>query len=91
MLRLAHFAAIGVLLMGMPVQAAEHATEQVAINKPNDPNEILCKAVPPKIGTRLGGGRYCQTRRTWEDQRAQDRDLVEDAQMRDMHGPTGWW
>lgn len=92
MLRLAHFAALGVLLAGVPAHAAEQqqAAQQVASSKP-DPNEIVCKQMPPKIGTRLGGGRFCMARRAWDQEEALTRELKDDAQRRASHGPVGWW
>jgi hypothetical protein len=86
MLRLAQLAAVGVVLIGTPMQAAE----QTSTHR-NDPNEIICKLVPPEIGSRLGGGRQCATRRAWDERRKRDRELTEDAQGRISRGASWWW
>jgi hypothetical protein len=91
MLRLASFAVITAVLLITPVHAAHPANTNVAINSAYDLNEVICKMVPPPIGSRLGGGKVCATRRAWEERRKRDRELTEDAQGRNMRGPTGWW
>lgn len=90
MLRLAYFAALGVLLIGTSAEATEQVVV-VAARPANDPNEMICKMMEPKVGSRLGGGRVCQTRHMWDERRQMDRELTEDAQMRKAHGDSGWW
>jgi hypothetical protein len=85
-----------VVLIGTPMQAAAPATpegtEEVSIVAGRySPNEIICKKVPPVLGTRLGGGKLCATRRSWDARRWRDRADLEDAQARRTRGPTGWW
>lgn len=43
--------------------------------KPN-PNEIVCKSLPPPTGTRLGGRRVCMTRAQWDQAQVQAADAV---------------
>jgi hypothetical protein len=57
----------------------------------SDPDEIVCRMMPPPIGTRLGAGRVCATRLAWDARHKRDRELLEDAQGRRTRGPTGWW
>lgn len=48
-----------------------------------DADQVVCKTSPPPIGSRLGGGRECHTKREW-DQRAQESQ--KDLQDKQMHG-----
>ncbi len=46
----------------------------------SDPNEKVCEDIT-QTGSRLGTKRYCATRSQWEDNKRQDRESTEKAQV----------
>lgn len=62
-------------------QAATSAGGKVAL----DPNEVLCERVE-QVGTRLGAKRTCMTRAQWAEQKARNREIVEQAQQQRCNG-----
>jgi hypothetical protein len=72
MLKAAYGAAVAALLMSSAVSyaqttpsAAPQATQQSAAPA-DDPNEVVCRAGEPIIGSRFPGPRQCHTRREWD-------------------------
>lgn len=41
-----------------------------------DLDQIVCKQLPPKTGSRLGGGRECHTLRQWNQQMRESQDIT---------------
>jgi len=46
-----------------------------------DLDQIVCKEAPPKTGSRLGGGRECQTQREWNRQMRESQDITRHQQV----------
>lgn len=41
-----------------------------------DLDQVVCKPLPPKIGSRIGGGRECLTQREWNRQMRESQDAT---------------
>lgn len=53
-----------------------------------DPNDtIVCRNIPPPLGTRIGGRRECATRREWQAQEDSARTMMHDAQNKPWINP----
>jgi hypothetical protein len=44
---------------------------QTAAQAPSDLDKMVCRALPPATGSRLGSRRECRTQREWDDIRIQ--------------------
>lgn len=54
----------------------------------SDPADtIICRNIPPPLGTRIGGRRECATRREWQFQEDMARGMVHDAQIKPAMNP----
>jgi predicted secreted protein len=51
-----------------------------APKKPKDPNEVICEK-QEILGSRLAFRKVCMTRAQWAEQRAVDRQLIEQSQL----------
>jgi len=58
-----------------PTAAATQAAPQ------DDPNEVVCKAGEPIIGSRFPGPRTCHTRREWDQIKRDSQDALFHQQM----------
>ena len=56
------------------------ATPSAPVKKTKDPNEIVCER-QEELGTRLSSAKICHTRAEWAELRAQDRQMVDKAQI----------
>lgn len=63
----------------MPVAAIAGEDDSKARKVP-DPNEVVCVS-EPELGSRLVRRRQCMTRAQWAERRANDRQVVERAQV----------
>ena len=48
---------------------------------------IVCKNMPPKVGSRLGGGRECHTQREWDRVEKESQDLTRRQEQTGYTGP----
>ncbi len=64
-------------------------TAQPAPAANSDPNKMVCKNTPAKIGSRIGGGRECRTQREWDDITAQNQREIEKMQASGNLSPQG--
>jgi hypothetical protein len=69
----------------------DSSTDVRMVARVSDPDEIVCRLMPPPLGSRIGAGKVCATRRAWDARYKRDRELLEDAQGRKSRGPVGWW
>ena len=83
-------AAIGALMMSSAVaqQAAPAATPDAAPQATqqqgapaDDPNEVVCRAGEPIVGSRFPGPRTCHTRREWDQIKRDSQDALFHTQM----------
>jgi hypothetical protein len=51
------------------------------------PDQIVCKDMPPKTGSRLGGGRECHTQRQWNRMQAESQELTRRQERTGYSGP----
>ena len=66
---------------------AQQATPSTAPAPPaDDPDQIICKSMPPPTGTRLGGGRECHTKREWDQQLKESQEAVAHAEQKGLMG-----
>jgi hypothetical protein len=77
--RVSNMAAIGALLLAIPVSSIQAKTESLSQKFPSDPNERVCEDIKV-IGSRLAVKRVCGTRAEWKIKRQQDREVVDEAQ-----------
>jgi hypothetical protein len=70
--------AVGVLPGVAFADPAQSADPAQASN--SDPNQIVCKSLPPPTGTRLGGGRECHTQRDWDNQMKEAQRVLQEKQ-----------
>ena len=67
-------AMISIMLLGMSA-----GNEPDARNRPQDPDQIICRAPEPVLGSRVARRRICRTRAEWqafeEDRHQLRRDL----------------
>jgi hypothetical protein len=70
--------AIAMVFFAVPSLAAEQSQPQA---DPRD--EIVCKNMSRGTGSRLGQQKECHTRREWQERQAEDREMIERAQMTD--------
>lgn len=77
-------AALGGLLVSSvasPAFAQSQPAQLQPTAKPaHDPNEVVCER-QEETGSRLGSHRVCQTRAQWAEQRRNDRQDIDHAQM----------
>jgi hypothetical protein len=59
--------------------AAPQATQQAA--PADDPNEVICRAGEPIIGSRFPGPRICRTRKEWDQIKRDSQDALYHQQM----------
>jgi hypothetical protein len=62
-----------------PTPAA--ATATTPVKHKNDPDAIICKRIE-ELGSRLGGGKVCQTRAEWDQQSRDSEDDLNDTTQR---------
>jgi hypothetical protein len=79
-------AAIGALMISSAVaqQAAPAATPQATQQQAaptDDPNEVICRAGEPILGSRFPGPRTCHTRREWDQIKRDSQDALFHTQM----------
>ena len=87
MLRAAKGAAIAVFLLSSgvsyaqtaPTVSAPQATQQSAPTE--DPNEVICRAGEPILGSRFPGPRQCHTRREWDQIKRDSQEELYHQQM----------
>jgi hypothetical protein len=60
--------------------AAPQATQQPT-QPAEDPNEIICKAGAPVVGSRLPTGRTCHSRREWDQIKRDSQEALYHQQM----------
>ena len=73
-----------------PVQQPETqatATPAQPATATPDPDALVCRTMPPKTGSLLGGRRECRTQREWDDIHQQNRREIEKMQDRTMMKP----
>ena len=64
-----------------PAQPAATDTAQQPATPAEDPNEVICKKLPPETGTRLARAKKeCHTRREWEEMAEEAKQSTEKAQ-----------
>jgi hypothetical protein len=68
--------------------AAPTATEQQAAPA-DDPNEIICHAGEPIVGSRFPTGRVCHTRKEWDQIRRDSQQELYREQMQRASGGGG--
>src|SRR5690242_7455920 len=57
--------------------ATQTGPESVTVQgKAVDLDQIVCKEAPPKIGSRLGGGRECHSEREWRERQQESQDML---------------
>src|SRR5271165_6084690 len=89
MLKAAYGAALAALLMSSAVyaqttpsttpDAAPQAMQQPA--PADDPNEVICRAGEPIIGSRFPGPRTCHTRKEWDQIKRDSQEALFHQQM----------
>lgn len=52
-------------------------------------DRIVCRAEPPRTGSRLGGARECHTVREWDDFRKASQSSLDNIQVRALSGGYG--
>jgi hypothetical protein len=62
----------------MPASASQNGAGQ---------DQVVCKNMPPKVGSRLGGGRECHTQREWERVEKESQDLTRRQEQGGYAGP----
>jgi hypothetical protein len=68
--------------------AAPQATQQPGAPA-EDPNEVVCKAGAPIVGSRFSTGRTCHSRKEWDQIRKDSQDTLYHQQMeRSSTGPS---
>ena len=60
---------------------AQEAGTSPAAPAPSDPDQIVCKELPPETGTRIGGRRVCHKQREWDAIRQRAADELEKRQI----------
>jgi|SRR5277367_686645 len=71
--------------------AAPQATQQPGAPA-EDPNEVVCKAGAPIVGSRFPTGRICHSRREWDQIKKDSQDTLYHQQMeRSSTSPTSGW
>jgi invasion protein IalB len=63
-----------------PTLAQTPTQSSAAVQKPNDPNEVVCRK-EESTGSRIGAKRVCMTRMQWADRQLQDRLELERTQV----------
>jgi hypothetical protein len=87
MQRVAYGAAIAAFLVSSALyaqtattpSAAPQATQQAAPT--DDPNEVICRAGEPIVGSRFPGPRTCHTRREWDQIKRDSQEALFHQQM----------
>jgi hypothetical protein len=51
-----------------------------------DLDQIVCKAAPPKTGSRLGGGRECHSQRQWNQMMRESQDITRRLEVTGYNG-----
>ena len=73
--------------------ATPHAGETVIVHgrTPDDDmlDRVVCRAEPPRTGSRLGGTRECHTVREWNDSQKASQASLENIQIRALSGGYG--
>ncbi|HLY07606.1 MAG TPA: hypothetical protein VKR31_17805 [Rhizomicrobium sp.] len=66
---------------------AQTGPENVVVRPPDsvDLDQVVCKAEPPSIGSRLGGGRECHTQREWNRRMRESQDITRRQQIMGFH------
>ncbi|HUO93480.1 MAG TPA: hypothetical protein VMU22_11185 [Rhizomicrobium sp.] len=71
---------------GQP-DAAPQATQQLPAAPAEDPNEVICHAGQPIVGSRFPTGRVCHTRKEWDQiQRDSQQELFHQQMERSSGG-----
>jgi hypothetical protein len=70
-----------------PSAAAAPAPTVTATSAGGDLNQIVCREVPAKTGSRIGGGRECHTQRYWDRMRQESQDITRHQQRTGYSGP----
>jgi hypothetical protein len=65
-----------------PAPAAAPAKTASSIDTNTALNQIVCKSFPAPTGTRIGGGRECQTVRQWNEEQRENQQDVQHEQNR---------
>ena len=66
--------------------AAAPATQAAPVN---DPNEVICHAGEPILGSRFPGPRTCHTRKEWDQIRKDSQDALYHQQMERSSNAAG--
>lgn len=81
-------AALGGLLMSTAATFAQQTTQPAAPaaqtlpqQETEDPNEVICKAGEPIVGSRFPGPRTCHTRREWHQIQQDSQNALFQQQM----------
>lgn len=74
-----------VVLVGGAVPAAAQNEEEAAANAEDDvnaANRIICRRMPPPVGTRIGARRICKTQLEWAQLQDEGETIVREVQVR---------
>lgn len=86
---LAGVAGVALFAVSAAAPAQTQATGQPAsVAKEKDPNRVICQKVE-QIGSRLTAKRVCMTSQQWDEQRRQDREMLEDSQRHRVEPASG--
>lgn len=83
MSRFAYGAAVVALLMSPAIyaQTTTPAAQAPQAAPADDPNEVICRAGEPIIGSRFPGPRQCHTRREWDQIKRDSQEALFHQQM----------
>jgi hypothetical protein len=52
----------------------------------SDLDKVVCKKMPPPIGSRIGAHTVCQTQQQWQAQMRDSQDFIRDQQQKGLSG-----
>jgi len=91
-------AVIGMFLGGLLMSTTAGFAQQMAQATPattpdaapaDDPNEIICKAGAPVVGSRFSTGRQCHSRKEWDQIKRDSQAALQQQQMERSFNTNG--
>ena len=82
-------AAFLAVFTAVPALAEPAAGDAATAETPPNPNQIVCHAMAPVVGSRLGARRQCATQREWDQRRADSQKALTDSQTHTFTGGEG--
>jgi hypothetical protein len=89
---------IGLFLGGLLMSTTAGLAQQTAPATPattpdaapaDDPNEVICKAGAPVVGSRFPTARQCHTRKEWDQIRRDSQEALQQQQMERSYNTGG--